>query len=97
MPNSLAREIRWLSAGRIPQGRISVKTLYIASRIFPGSSDGDSWIELQLMGYQIGAAESTYESSTHPVHDSVGQMSLIPTSVVDIEPVNFRQVVEETQ
>ena len=55
MPDSLAREICWLNAGRIPQGRISVKTLHIA-RILLGSSDGDSCIELQLMGYQIGVA-----------------------------------------
>ena len=56
IPGSLAREICWSSAGRIPQGRISVKTLHIASQILPGSSDDDSWIVLQLIGCQIGAA-----------------------------------------
>jgi hypothetical protein len=55
MPNSLAREICWLSAGRIPQERIPVKILCIASRRGPGSSDDDSWITLQSMGCQIGS------------------------------------------
>jgi len=56
MPNLLMRETRWLSAGRIPQERISIKTLHIASRVLPGSSDDDSWIEMQLMGHQIGGS-----------------------------------------
>ena len=44
-----------------------------------------------------GRQESTYESSTHPVSDSVGEMSSTLASVVDIEPMNFRQVCEEKQ
>ena len=31
------------------------------------------------------------------MNDSVGQISSIPVSVVDIEPMNFRQVFEEKQ
>ena len=31
------------------------------------------------------------------MHDSVGEMSSTPVSVVDIEPMNFRQVFEEEQ
>lgn len=68
MPSSLVREICWLSTGRIPRGRTSVKTLFIASRISPGSSlsDGDSWIELQLMGCQIGVAGINLRESYTP-------------------------------
>jgi hypothetical protein len=31
------------------------------------------------------------------VHNSIGQISLTPASVVDIKPMNFRQVAEEKQ
>jgi len=50
------------------------------------------------MGHQIGGQESTYKSSTHPVHDSIGQISSTLVSVpVDIEPMNFRQVFKKKQ
>jgi len=45
----------------------------------------------------VGWQESTYESSTHPVHNSIGQTSLTTAPVVDIEPMNFRQVFQKKQ
>jgi len=52
------------------------------------------------MSCQIGEAGkslATYESSTNPVDDSVGQTSPTLTTIANIKPMNFRQVFQEKQ
>ena len=49
IPNSLAHDICWSSAGSIPQERILVKVWCIVFRREPGSSNDDFWITLQSM------------------------------------------------
>ena len=56
MPNSLAREMCWSSAGRIPQGTIAVRIFCIAARSRLDSSEDDSWMKLWSMDCQIRLA-----------------------------------------
>ena len=44
-----------------------------------------------------GLRESTYKGYTHPLYDFMSQYSFIPTSGIDIKPLNSRQVLEEKQ
>jgi len=47
---------------------------------------------------EFGHWESTYKSCAYPVHDVVGQISMTEMyASVDIGPMNFGQVSEETQ
>jgi len=64
MPNSLAREMCWLSTGRILQGRVAVRTFCITSRRGPGSSEDDSWIKLWSMD-RVGENQLTRVVHAH--------------------------------